>query len=82
LLHHDDRAANSAAEWLTVATLVEHAGMLPGAENAELLHQATDLALAAIGDAAMERLAASEWGNIDRSPLDAIIVLTDAMQQA
>ena len=76
------RGADAAAGWLTVASLVEHAALVPASEAAEMLASAVALAREQIGEAALARLGAIEWGDADRVPSDAIVLLTDAMQGA
>lgn len=67
--------------WLKAATIVEHAGLVSDPERVALLYSAVDLVREEIGDSAVERHASSEWGDVERSSLDAIVVLSDAMQQ-
>ncbi|HSQ31287.1 MAG TPA: hypothetical protein VLN49_15610 [Gemmatimonadaceae bacterium] len=76
------RAGEPATAWLTVASLVEHAALIQDPERSALLGRAADIARAQIGDAALTRLAASEWGEDERAASDAIVLLTDTMQAA
>lgn len=74
--------AESAAVWLTVASLVEHAALVPETEAAVIVSRAIELARDAIGETELARLGTNEWGEQDRVPSDAIVLLTDAMQGA
>jgi tetratricopeptide (TPR) repeat protein len=65
-----------------VASLVEHAALVPDPERATLLERAAALAREQIGETELARLAAGEWGEGARAGSDAIILLTDAMQAA
>jgi tetratricopeptide (TPR) repeat protein len=77
-----ERGGDAAAVWLTVASLVEHAALVPEGEAADVLGTAIGLALEQLGEEAFVRLGAAEWGEADRVPSDAIVLLTDAMQSA
>ena len=73
---------DAAAAWLTVASLVEHAALVADPDAAEMLERAIGLARAQIGEPTLARLGEIEWGDVDRAPVDAIVLLADDMQSA
>ena len=77
-----ERGGEAATAWLAVASLVEHAALVPEPEGRAMLDRAVVLAREQLGVAALARLGDVEWGETDRVPSDAIVLLTDAMQSA
>jgi len=64
-------------EWITVASVLEHATLVDEPAKSELLRQAVELATGIVGEAEVQRLAAREWQDLHRSASEAIVILSD-----
>jgi tetratricopeptide (TPR) repeat protein len=64
-------------DWITVATVLEHAALVDEPARGELLREAVRLATEIVGADEVQRLAEREWQDRDRSASEAIVVLAD-----
>src|SRR5436190_6245738 len=69
-------------EWITVASVLEHASLVAEPAKGELLHKAVGLAAGIVGQAEVQRLAAREWQDRDRGASEAIVILSDLVEAA
>jgi tetratricopeptide (TPR) repeat protein len=82
LASRPQRAGDVPDPWLEVALLVEHAGLVPDPERAELLDRADAVAREHAGDDALRQAATEEWGDASPGPVGSVVLLTDRMQAA
>lgn len=68
--------------WIAVGTMLEHATLAPEPERQTLIRGAITLAGEILGEADLARLGDREWQDRDRGPADAIVLLSEAAQQA
>lgn len=68
--------------WVAVSTVVGHATLVPEPARGDLLRDAIELSADIVGERELERIANRDWGNRDRAPTDAILVLAGRMEQA
>lgn len=69
--------------WVTVASLLEQARSLTDAAQARMLvAEATAVARDAVGRQAVERAGQQEWGTVERTPVEPIILLADQAFEA
>jgi len=69
-------------DWITVASVLEHATLVDEPAKSELLRQAVELATGIVGEAEVQRLAAREWQDLHRSASEAIVILSDQVEAA
>jgi tetratricopeptide (TPR) repeat protein len=67
--------------WVAVASLLEHAALLPEPDRSRLLVDAIEFAREIIGDAELARLGEREWQDTDRTPAEAIILLAESLHR-
>jgi len=71
----DDRA-------IVAGAVLQHAALLPAPQRSELLRDAIEVAIEIVGEPEVERLAAREWQDVDRTPSEAITLLAETVQRA
>jgi tetratricopeptide (TPR) repeat protein len=69
-------------DWITVASVLEHATLVAEPTRSELLRKAVELATKVVGEAEVRRLAEREWQDRDRSESEAIVILADQLEAA
>ena len=69
-------------DWITVASVLQHASLVDEPARGELLREAVELATGIVGEAEVQRLAAREWQDRDRAESEAIIILSDTIHTA
>lgn len=69
-------------DWITVASVLEHATLVEEPAKSELLREAISLATNIVGEAEVQRLAEREWQDRDRSASEAIVILSDKVLAA
>lgn len=70
----DDRA-------IVAGAVLQHAALLPALQRSELLRDAIEVAIEIVGEPEVERLAAREWQDMDRTPSEAIMLLAETVQR-
>ena len=73
----DQPFGSADGEWITVASILEHATLVDEPTRGELLREAVALATGIVGEAEVRRLAEREWEDRDRSESEAIVILAD-----
>jgi tetratricopeptide (TPR) repeat protein len=68
--------------WVAVASLLEHAALLPEPERSRLVVDAVEFSREMIGDEDIGRLGEREWQEHDRTPVEAIMLLADTVHRA
>ena len=69
-------------DWITVASVLEHATLVAEPARSELLREAVERATGIIGETEVQRLAAREWQDRDRGASEAIVFLSDQLEAA
>lgn len=69
-------------DWITVASVLEHATLVDEPTRSELLREAVELATKVVGAGEVQRLAEREWQDRDRSESEAIVILADKIHNA
>ena len=82
LAGHRDQFGAFDHAWITLATLLEHAALVPVDHREELLRDAIELAREIVGETELHRLGAREFQNRDRTPAEAIVLAADAIHAA
>lgn len=68
--------------WVMVANLLEQARSLTDADGRALVDEAIAVARASVGAESIERAAAQEWGSVERTPSEAVVLLADRAFEA
>jgi len=73
----DQPFGRADGDWITVATVLEHATLVDEPARGKMLREAVELARKIVGASEVQRLAEREWQDRDRSASEAIVILAD-----
>lgn len=79
--HRDEFGPHDGA-WVAVGTLLEHAAVRVEPERSQLLNDAIEFSREIIGEENLGRLGEREWQDLDRTPIEAVMLLADTVHRA
>jgi tetratricopeptide (TPR) repeat protein len=82
LAGRDDAFGPHDSAWVAVASLLEHAALLPEPDRSRLLVDAIEFSREIVGDEDIGRLGQREWQYRDRTAVEAVMLLADNVHRA